>query len=67
MVLDLIMAQWSRCTSYRSLEQEGVVDAVLRKIGTDVPVLLDRAKLALRRLPTAAQSGGLAQIFLSQE
>ena len=49
------------------LEQEGVVDAVLRKVNVDVPVLLDRAKISLRRLPTAQQSGGMAQIFLSQE
>ncbi len=49
------------------LEQEGVVDAVLRKVGVDVPVLTDRAKLTLKRLPTAASSGGMAQIFLSQE
>lgn len=49
------------------MEQEGVVDAVLRKVNVDVPVLMDRAKLTLRRLPTAAQSGGMAQIFLSQE
>jgi ATP-dependent Clp protease ATP-binding subunit ClpB len=49
------------------LEQQGVVDAVLRKVNVDVPVLADRAKLALKRLPTAAQTGGMAQIFLSQE
>jgi ATP-dependent Clp protease ATP-binding subunit ClpB len=49
------------------LEQEGVVDAVLRKVNVDVPVLLDRAKLTLRRLPNAQQSGTMAQIFLSQE
>jgi ATP-dependent Clp protease ATP-binding subunit ClpB len=49
------------------LEQQGVVDAVLRKANVDVPVLTDRVKLALKRLPTAQQTGGMAQIFLSQE
>jgi ATP-dependent Clp protease ATP-binding subunit ClpB len=68
MVLDLNHSQMEPLHLLTALlEQEGVVDAVLRKVGVDVPVLLDRAKLALRRLPTAAQSGGMAQIFLSQE
>jgi len=47
--------------------QEGVVDAVLQKLGVKIPALLDTCRTQLRRLPTASAGGGMAQIFLSQE
>jgi ATP-dependent Clp protease ATP-binding subunit ClpB len=49
------------------LEQEGLTDAVLRKLGVDVAALNLKVKNVLRKLPNAAASGGMAQIFLSQE
>jgi ATP-dependent Clp protease ATP-binding subunit ClpB len=47
--------------------EEGVVDAVLRKIGVDIPGILETARRSLNRLSTAHTGGGMAQIFLSQE
>jgi ATP-dependent Clp protease ATP-binding subunit ClpB len=50
------------------LEQEdGVVVAVLRKMGVDIPSFITEIKFFLNRMPRVSNPGGLAQLYLSQE
>jgi ATP-dependent Clp protease ATP-binding subunit ClpB len=48
-------------------QEDGVVEAVLRKMGADLKGLTKSANEIVKRLPSTHEAGGMAQIYLSQE
>ncbi len=48
-------------------QEEGVVEAVLRKMDADLTGLAKSCQELLKKLPVARGGGGMAQIYLSQE
>lgn len=48
-------------------QENGVIPAILRKMGIDFAAIEGEASLLLGKLPKMAQGGNLAQLYLSQE
>ncbi len=49
------------------LQEEGTVEAVLERIGLDVPALSEKLLDVLDRQPRISGSGGIASLYLSQD